>query len=135
LLVRGVFMKIIQTIEVKQILTEQSKAKLLEKFEVGKQKLQRECEQLRFELKRLEKTKKHSPALLKQHFEKEINSRLEKMKLFDFQIEQLHILPLGSEIKEREVQALVDVNVGDRWEEVIIPKAIIIEDGIVKEIR
>jgi hypothetical protein len=128
-------MKIIQTVEVKQILTEESKAKLLKKFEARKLSLQQECEQLRFELKRLEKAKKHSPLLLKQHFEKEINDRLEKVKLLDFQIEQLHILPLGSELKEREIQALVEVNIGDKWEEVIAPKTIIIEDGIVKEIR
>jgi hypothetical protein len=128
-------MKIIQTVEVKQILTEESKAKLLRKFEARKQSLQQECEQLRFELKRLEKAKKHSPLLLKQHFEKEINDRLEKVKLLDFQIEQLHILPLGSELKEREIQALVEVNIGDKWEEVMAPKTIIIEDGIVKEIR
>ncbi|RAK23346.1 YlqD protein [Anoxybacillus vitaminiphilus] len=128
-------MKIIQTVEVKQILTEESKAKLLKKFEERKRSLQQQCEQLRFELKRLEKAKKHSPLLLKQHFEKEINDRLEKMKLLDFQIEQLHILPLGSELKEREIQALVEVNIGDKWEEIIAPKTIIIEDGIVKEIR
>jgi hypothetical protein len=128
-------MKIIQTVEVKQILTEESKAKLLKKFEERKRSLQQECEQLRFELKRLEKTRKHSPFLLKQHFEKEINDRLEKVKLLDFQIEQLHILPLGSELKEREIQALVEVNIGDKWEKVIAPKTIIIEDGIVKEIR
>jgi hypothetical protein len=128
-------MKIIQTVEVKQILTEESKAKLLREFEARKQSLQQECEQLRFELKRLEKAKKHSPLLLKQHVEKEINDRLEKVKLLDFQIEQLHILPLGSELKEREIQALVEVNIGDKWEEVMAPKTIIIEDGIVKEIR
>ncbi|HZG61116.1 MAG TPA: YlqD family protein [Anoxybacillus sp.] len=128
-------MKIIQTVEVKQILTEESKAKLLKKFEARKRSLQQECEQLRFELKRLEKAKKHSPLLLKQHFEKEINDRLEKVKLLDFQIEQLHILPLGSELKEREIQALVEVNIGDKWEEVMAPKTIIIEDGIVKEFR
>jgi hypothetical protein len=128
-------MKIIQTVEVKQILTEESKAKLLKKFAARKRSLQQECEQLRFELKRLEKAKKHSPLLLKQHFEKEINDRLEKVKLLDFQIEQLHILPLGSELKEREIQALVEVNIGDKWEEVMSPKTIIIEDGIVKEIR
>ncbi|MBA2870781.1 hypothetical protein HNQ85_001051 [Anoxybacillus calidus] len=128
-------MKIIQTVEVKQILTKESKAKLLKKFEERKLRLQQECEQLRFELKRLEKAKKHSPLLLKQHFEKEINDRLEKVKLLDFQIEQLHILPLGSELKEREIQALVEVNIGDKWEEVMAPKTIIIEDGIVKEIR
>jgi hypothetical protein len=128
-------MKIIQTVEVKQILTEKSRTDLYEKFASRKRQLQQECEQLRFEQKRLEKTTKHSPNLLKQYFAKEIDERLEKIKLLDFQIEQLHILPLGSELKEREVQALVEVNIGDRWEEITAQRAIIIEDGIVKEIR
>lgn len=64
-----------------------------------------------------------------------MDTRLEKIKLLDFQLEQLHILPLGSELKEREVQALIDVQVGDKWENVISQRAIIIEDGIIKEIR
>ncbi|QPA32029.1 YlqD family protein [Thermaerobacillus caldiproteolyticus] len=128
-------MKIIQTVEVKQIVTEKSKQVLQETFMARKQQLQRECDQLRFEQKRLEKTSKHSPNLLKQYFTKEIDARLEKIKLLDFQLEQLHILPLGSELKERDVQALIEVNVGDRWEDITAKRAIIIEDGIVKEIR
>ncbi|GMB08484.1 YlqD protein [Thermolongibacillus altinsuensis] len=125
-------MKIIQTVEVKQKLTAKSKEKLLQKFSAEKQQLQRECEQLLFELKRLEKTKKFSPLRLKEHFDKEIEQRRQKIKLLDFQIEQLHILPLGSELKEQEVQAIIEVKEGDRWE---LARAIIIEDGIVKEIR
>lgn len=61
--------------------------------------------------------------------------RQEKIKLLDFQCEQLHMLPLGSELKETEVQALIDVNVGDRWDELVNGKTIIIKDGIVAEIR
>lgn len=128
-------MKIIQTVEVKQILTEKSRAELHEKFSARKRKLQQECDQLRFEQKRLEKSAKYSPTILKQYFAKEIDDRLEKIKLLDFQLEQLHILPLGSELKEREVQALVDVQIGDRWDDIINTRAIIIEDGVVKEIR
>lgn len=69
------------------------------------------------------------------HFEKEIQARHEKIKLADFQIEQLHILPLGSELKEREVQALVELNEGDSWEEFLTGKTIVIKDGLVAEIR
>lgn len=81
------------------------------------------------------KNAKYSPTVLKQYFTKEIDDRLEKIKLLDFQLEQLHILPLGSELKEREVQALIEVNVGDRWDDITKMRAIVIEDGIVKEIR
>ena len=62
-------------------------------------KYKKNSEQLQFELKKLEKTRKFQQEELKCHFEKEIQSRLEKVKQIEFQIEQLHMLPLGSEIK------------------------------------
>jgi hypothetical protein len=128
-------LQLIQTVVVKQILTEKSKQKLLNKYQSQKLQLQKECGQFQFEMKRLEKTNKFSSLALKNHFEKEINKRLDKEKLLEFQIEQLHMLPLGSELKEKEVQALVDVKVGDVWDEGFGESTIIIKDGIIDEIR
>lgn len=128
-------MKLIQTVTVKQVLTEVSKQKLLNKYEALKFQLNKECDQLRFEMKKLEKTNKFQVSSLKKQFEQEIASRSEKAKLIDFQIEQLHMLPLGSELKEKEVQALVEVKVGDSWDEIDKESAIIIKDGIIEEIR
>ncbi|MEO2075023.1 MAG: YlqD family protein [Bacillus sp. (in: firmicutes)] len=128
-------MQIIQTVVVKQVLTESSRQQLSDKYQGKLLQLQKECDQLQFELKRLEKTKTFSPDALKKHFQKEIQMRKEKMKLFEFQMEQLHILPLGSEIKEKEVQALKEINVGDSWEDGSRQPCIIIKDGIIKEIR
>ncbi|WML27502.1 YlqD family protein [Neobacillus sp. OS1-33] len=128
-------MQIIQTVVVKQILTENSKKKLFNHFEVQKLQLQREKNQLQFELKRIDKTKNFSPGALKNHYEKEFNKRSEKEKLLEFQIEQLHILPLGSELKEKEVQALVEIKIGDIWNEQIGQPTIIIKDGIIEDIR
>lgn len=128
-------MKLLQTVVIKQVLTEESKAELFEKYHSKKLQLQKECDQLRFELKKLEKTKKFQTTGLIKHFDKEIQSRKEKIKLADFQIEQLHNLPLGSELKEREVQAVVDVEVGDNWDEFLTGSTIIIKDGVVAEIR
>ncbi|AMX84062.1 hypothetical protein GS3922_10525 [Geobacillus subterraneus] len=128
-------MKLIQTVEVRQVVTERSKQTLAAAFAARKQQLERECDQLRFEQKKMEKSGKYSPALVKQYFAKEIDDRIQKIKLLEFQLEQLHMLPLGSELKEREVEALIEVNVGDRWEEVTKARAIIVEDGVVKEIR
>lgn len=128
-------MKILQSVVVKQVLTEKSKLVLLEGYLIKKQQLEKECDQLQFELKRLEKTKKFQQGSLKRHFEKEIQMRQEKAKLLDFQIEQLHILPLGSELKEKEVKAIIEVSEGDRWEDIQSEKTIIIKDGIVDEIR
>jgi hypothetical protein len=130
----GPKMKILQTVVVKQILTEISKKMLLDRYESKKLQLQKESEQLQFELRKQEKSKRFQPGGLKSHFDKEILNRQEKVKLLDFQIEQLHILPLGSELKEKEVQAIIDVNVGDRWA-LLNKSTIIIKDGIIEEIR
>ncbi|MGM0844574.1 MAG: YlqD family protein [Bacillota bacterium] len=128
-------MKILQNVTVNQILTEFSKKTLLNKYEEKKIQLQKECEQLRFELKKMEKTKKYSSQNLKSHFEKEIETRMEKIKLTDFQIDQLNILPLGSELKDKEIQGIIEVQVGDNWEEKNLSKTIVIKDGYISEIR
>jgi hypothetical protein len=128
-------MKLLQTIIVKQVLTEKSKNELQERYHTNKLQLQKECDQLRFELKKLEKTKKYQQQNLKKQFEKEIQGRQEKMKLLDFQLEQLHMLPLGSELKEKEVQAIVDVEVGSCWSDATKGKTIVIKDDIIVEIR
>jgi hypothetical protein len=128
-------MQLIQTVVVKQILTENSRQKLFVQYNTRRLQLQKECDQLQFELKRLEKTKTFSPGALKKHFEKEIQMRREKEKLLEFQIEQLHMLPLGSELKEKEVQALVEVKVGDSWDERMGQPTIIVKDGIIEDIR
>jgi hypothetical protein len=128
-------MKILQNVTVNQVLTEASKKALLEKYEGKKFQLQKECDQLRFELKKMEKTKKYSSQNLKSHFEKEIDLRMEKIKLTDFQIDQLNILPLGSELKDKEIQGIVEVEVGDNWEEKNSSRTIVIKDGYVSEIR
>lgn len=128
-------MKIIQTVTVKQVLTEKSREELSSKYMNSKQQLQKECDQLLFEMKKLERTKKFSAAGLKTQFDKEIELRKEKIKLIDFQMEQLGMLPYGSELKDQDVQALVDIQVGDQWNNVINGKTIVVKDGIISEIR
>jgi len=128
-------MEILQTVIVKQVITENSKKLLHDQFLSRKQQLQKECDQLRFEMKRIAKDKKYPSSSLKAYFDKELTSRQEKIKLLEFQLEQLELLPIGSEIKDREVQALVNVQIGDRWDELMKSKTIVIKDGIVEDIR
>ncbi|MDP4083012.1 MAG: YlqD family protein [Bacillota bacterium] len=128
-------MRILQNVVVKQVLTENSKENLLNQYFAKKMQYLKECDQLQFELKKLEKTKKFEVNGLKKHFEKEMHMRKEKVKLFEFQIEQLHMLPIGSELKEKEVQAIVEINVGDKWDDSITGATIIVKDGIISEIR
>lgn len=128
-------MKILQSVKIKQILTEKSKQKILNKYKQSKLKLKKECEQLLFELRKMERSRKYSQSGLKIQFDKEIENRKEKIKMIDFQIEQLDMLPLGSELLEHEIQELVEIQVGDNWEERSKGKTIVIKDGIIVEIR
>ncbi len=50
------------------------------------------------------------------------------MKLLDFKIEQLDELKMGSEIVEKEVEALVEVEVGSDWNHIMKEQAIVIKD-------
>lgn len=125
-------MKILKNITIKQVLTEKSKEKLRTAFLDEKQQLHKECEQFRFEIKKYEKHIRREYNY-SEKMEKEIKVRQEKLKMIDFQLEQLDILPIGSELKESEVQALINVTVGDKWDG--LNKTIVIKDGFVHEIR
>ncbi|MDQ0860149.1 YlqD family protein [Bacillus sp. V2I10] len=126
-------MEIFQTVTVKQILTETSREQLLNHFMQTKQQLEREIDQLAFQLKKKEKTNQTEE--MRKQYQREISKRMDKIKIADFQIQQIHILPLGSEIKEKEMNAILEVHVGDRWDDLIKEKTIVIKDGFVVEIR
>src|SRR5699024_9302186 len=101
-------MQIIKKVQIKQILTEKSKAELHTKFLKSKMRLEQECQQLLFEQKKL-KNKTGIPNIeIDKRFQQEAANRKEKIKLVDFKIEQLDTLELGNEIIEGEVEALVE---------------------------
>lgn len=127
--------KVVQKVIVKQVLTEQSKEKLRNKFILEQKGLQNEIEQLRFQLKKIENMKKPSAASLEKQFKKEQKTRLEKLRIIDFQLEQLNLLPIGSELEETKLDAIVEVKEGDSWEEFKSLQTILVKDGIVIEIR
>ena len=128
-------MKILQTIIVKQILTEASRQKLLDRYKGEKHQLEKECIQLQFEQKKMEKAGSFPYGQIKKHFEKEQLARKERIGVLEFQISQLHMLPLGSELKESEVQAIVEIKPGDSWDGGLHQEEIIIRDGVIEEIR
>lgn len=128
-------MKIIKKIPVKQILTETSKKQLRENFVRQKRQLEQECQQLLFEQKKLQHKQGVSKEEVYKRFQGEITRRKDKVKWIEFQIEQLQILPIGSEIEEGEVEALVEVTKGSNWNELMDEKVIVIKDGVVIEIK
>jgi hypothetical protein len=124
-------MKIIKKVVIKQIITEKSKQKLKSNFNKHKMRLEQECQQLLFEKRKLQNKSASSKQDIAHRFQQEINKRKEKIKLADFKIEQLDMLEMGSEIIEKEVEALVDVSVGSDWKEIMTEGAIVIKDDVV----
>jgi len=128
-------MKILQSVIIKQILTEKTKTRLIEKYEQEMMQLDKECEQLLFEEKKQLRKSTLQETKIKSYYKNERNKRTKKKTAIEFQIEQIHILPLGSEIKEQEATAIVEIKEGDSWDEQTAAKTIIIKDGIIHEIR
>ncbi|WP_188454414.1 YlqD family protein [Virgibacillus oceani] len=124
-------MNIIKKVLIKQIITEKSKGKLQTNFHNHKMRLEQECQQLLFEQRKLQNKTGISKQEVTARFQQEIKNRKEKMKLIDFKIEQLDMLEIGSEIVEKEVEALVEVDVGTHWNDIIGEKAIVVKDDIV----
>ncbi|MGM8211778.1 YlqD family protein [Virgibacillus sp. W0430] len=127
-------MKIIKSVLIKQIVTEKSKNKLHGHFSHEKMMLEQECQQLLFEQRKLQNKPGISKQEVTNRFQKELKNRKEKMKLLDFKMEQLDMLEQGSEIIEKEVNGIVDVEIGSSWDDILGEKAIIIKDGIVVRI-
>ncbi|RKQ37461.1 hypothetical protein D8M06_01255 [Oceanobacillus halophilus] len=127
-------MKIMKKVLIKQIVTENSKAKLRDNFYDQKMRLEQECQQLLFEKRKLQNKSGVSRQDISRRFQKELNKRQEKIKLIDFKTEQLDMLELGSEIVEKEVEALVEVTEGTHWDDIMKEQSIVIKDGIVVRI-
>jgi len=130
----GCYLQIIKRVAVKQVITEASKKMLRNKFEQEKEQLSIECQQLQFEQRKLKHQLHASKQEINNRFQQEIKARKDKIMMIDFKIEQLDMLEIGSEITENEVNALVQVQVGDRWDELNNKQSIIIKDNIVVRI-
>ena len=121
----------IRKVLIKQIITEKSKQHLKDNFKAQKRQLEQECQQLLFERRKLQNKHHLSKQEVTRRFEQQINRRQEQMKILDFKLEQLDMLEIGSEIVEKEVEALVEVRVGANWADVMGEKAIVLKDGVV----
>ncbi|WP_163530524.1 YlqD family protein [Halobacillus ihumii] len=128
-------MQILKRIPVKQVLTAASRKKLTEQFEQDYFRLKQECEQLWFEQKKLEKKQEFSKMDVEKRFSTEIQKRKDKMKRAEHLLGQLEILPDDSELVIDEVDSIVTMEAGDRYEERMLDPQIIIKDGIVIRAR
>ncbi|SER05802.1 YlqD protein [Gracilibacillus ureilyticus] len=127
-------MKIIRKVAVKQIVTDQKKANLKEDYELKIFKLEQECQQLLFEQKKLEQRSSKKKADIAIKFQKEMANRKDHIKWYKYKLEQLEILPIGSEISDGEVEAMIEIEEGMEWNKIIDQKSIVIKDGIITKI-
>lgn len=127
-------MKIIKKVEIRQVITEKSKAKIKSNFFDQKMRLEQECQQLLFEKRKMQNKKGAHKQEIERKFHKEISKRKDEIELIQFKEEQLEVLELGSEIVEGEVESLVEVSIGTNWEELMKRQAIVIKDNNVVRI-
>ncbi|SNZ09557.1 YlqD protein [Terribacillus aidingensis] len=127
-------MKIIRKLRVDEVITESSKTAIRERLQKAAHQLDQESQQLLFEKRKLEKKQGVSKQDVHNRFQSEIRKRQEKRASIEFQLSQLDVLPIGSEILVQEVEALVEVEVGMKWDELTTHK-IVIQDGTVIRIE
>ncbi|MFB4162638.1 YlqD family protein [Alteribacillus sp. JSM 102045] len=128
-------MRIIKKVTVKHVLTESLKEKMTEEFNEDVHRLEKEIEQLRFQMQkqwRAEETSRRKTEI-KGRFEKEVEKRREKINRVIFQRSQLEQLPLFSEITSGHVDAIEEIETGDDWP--LAEQEIIVEDGKIVSIR
>ncbi len=128
-------MKIFRKTTVKQIVTEQSREKLKEKFNHKIGQAKKEIEQLQFEKKKLLYQKRYNPSKVEERFAVEEKKRKQKIEWLEQQVKQLDHIPEGSELIEGEVDELVEVNIGDEWDLVSGNRTVTIKDGQIIEIN
>lgn len=124
-------MQIIKKVLIKQVITDESKAVISDRLKQDKKKLDLECQQLLFEQRKLMNKMHNSKQEIEHRFEQEIKKRKDRMVLIDFKIEQLDLLTIGSEIIEKEFDALLNIEIGTSWDEIMKAQSIIIKDGAV----
>lgn len=127
-------MQLIKKVLIKQVITEKSKQKLYDNFQQEKIRLERECEQLLFEQRKLMNKQKNSKQEIEKRFQEEIKKRRDNIHVLNFKLEQLALLDDGSEIIEAEAEAMIDVQVGSIWSNIQKPSSIIIKDDVVVRI-
>jgi hypothetical protein len=130
-------MKFLRTVTVKHVLTEEKKATMLKDFEQDISQIERELEQLKFQVLKATKElgNKQEQLLLRNRFKKEIEFREERLKSAAFKVQQLHKLEIGGEISEGTVDAIIEVEIGDLWPEQRGCLEMIVKNGIVHEFR
>lgn len=130
-------MKLLRTVIIKHVLTEEKKAAMIAEFEAEFSQCERELEQLTFQLHKAIKDlpSKHEQHALRARYKEEIKQREEKQRTISFKLQQLQILKLGSELNTGTAESIVEVEVGDPWPNPDQKTEVVIKNGMIHEIR
>lgn len=132
-------MKIVRPVQVKVVLTEGSKKELEIEYKERLSQVKIELEQLRFQGKKIlhDAGKKSADQIrvLQEKLRIEEKKKHEQIEQNEFQIEQLQLLPIGTEILHSTIESVATIKVGDEWDDLMKNAEIIIKDGIIHEIR
>lgn len=130
-------MRVMKKMNVHHILTETLKEELQEKYGQQKARLLEEAEQLRFQKQKQNKERETENGRWSamDKFNKEIEKRKEELQQLYFLQNQLEHLPIGSELSYGTTEVMFDIEVGSPWHEGEHWGTIVVEEGIVKEIR
>lgn len=133
-------LKINVPVQIKLILTEQTKQRITSEINGAIQQLQNELEQIEFQGKRaLEDAEKQggpqAVAAITGRINQERGMRLERREQAMQQLVQIQQTELGAEIPGGEMTTTVDVRVGDIFDELVHAHEIILKDGVVAQIR
>jgi hypothetical protein len=134
-----VMMMLKRKVVVKAILTKSFRMKLENEYKDIIQKMELELEQLQFQSKKLlqEALKKGPKAeeIVSDRLLKEEKKRREKLLQSRELLTQLSTIPDGSELEYAELEGDVEVKIGDDWDKLFQKVEIVVQDGLVVEIR
>jgi len=132
-------MKIKVPVPVKMVVTERLKKDLLGDMKESIQELKIELEQLQFQQKKLlaeaKKKGKESLQLVQERIRMEQRKRKEKLDQLYIQVEQVEKLEEGEELLKNTVEAEMEIEIGQSWDEIYYSQEIVIKDGVIIEIR
>jgi hypothetical protein len=127
-------------IQVKLILTEQTKRQITGEMNGAIQQIQNELDQIEFQgRKALQDAEKAGNQQAMQAITARVNQergqRLERREQIMQQLVNIQQTPLESEVPGGQIETSVEVKVGDVWEEIMNGTEIVLRDGVVAEIR
>jgi hypothetical protein len=132
-------LKVNVPVPIKLILTERTKQQIVSEINGAIQQVQHELDQIDFQARKaMQEAEKHGPEAV-QHLQARINhdiqQRMERREQMMQQLVHIQQTEIGAEVPGGQIESTLEIRVGDVWEEVIGGVEIVLEDGIVKEIR